>query len=242
MAKQTLLQLINKILSNIGEAQISSTTGLSGMSLLIFNTLNEVLYEIFDNPGKYQPCETNCTLTLTSNVATYAVATDIFDFDRDSFIYNSEKEIVYYTPQRFDREYKKATDTNVPDKIYQFQGYWRPYPIPNTTADGKLITFRAWKFPTPYSTATSTGTSIMPEGFDITLLADYVTWKVMVYKENSQAQFYYVKVFGDGRNIEGSLDKFISLYRSPDLSDRSIFVEPMENQRSASTPRTSQGY
>jgi len=242
MAKATLLALVNQVLSNLGESQVTVTTSLSGISLLAFNTINEILYAIFVSKDKLQPCETNCTITLTSNVATYAIDGGVFDFDKDSFIYNSEQEIVYYTPQRFDREYKKATDTNVPDKIYQFAGYWRPYPVPNTTAHNKTITYRAWKYPTAYATATATGTSIMPEGFDLTLLADYVTYKIMHYKENPQAQVYYAKVFGDGRNDDGSLNRFKSLFKSPDLTDGSIFVEPMENQCHRPTPRSSQGY
>lgn len=241
MAKATLLQVINKVLENLGESQVTVTTSLSGLSLMVFNTINEVLYDIGFN-DRLRPLETNVTMTLTSNVSSYAVPTDIFSFDKDSFIYNSEQEIVYYTPQRFDREYKKATDTNVPNKIYQFAGYWYPYPTPNTTAHGKTIKYRAWKYPTIYDTATATMTSYIPEGFDLTMLADYVTFKIMHYKENPQAQVYYGKVFGDGRNNDGSLDKFKRLFRSPDLTDGSIFVEPMENQRSASTPRSSQGY
>lgn len=241
MAKATLLQLINKVLSNLGESQLTVTTSLSGLSLLVFDTLNELSYDLGFN-DKVRPLETNVTMTLTSNVSTYAVPTDIFDFDKDSFIYNDDSQVVYYTPQRFDREHKKATDTNIPTKIYQFAGYWRPYPTPNTTAHNKTIKYRAWKYPTLYATATATGTSWMPEGFDLTMLADYVTFKIMHYKENPQAQIYYVKVFGDGKDNEGSLSKFKRLFRSPDLSDGSIMVEPMENQRSASSPRSSQGY
>jgi len=226
MAKQTLLQLINKVMANLGEAQLASTTGLSGISLLAFNTLNELLYDIAFN-DRLKPLETNVTMTLTVNVSTYADPTDLFAFDKDSFRYNEATEVVFYTPQRFDREYKTQTDTGIPNKIYEFAGYWKPYPIPDANADGKLIKYRGWKNPTPYDTATPTGTSYMPEGFDLTLLADFTTYKILHYKENVQAQVYYAKVFGDGRNNEGSLDKFKRLFRSPDLSDGSIFVEPM---------------
>lgn len=240
MAKQTLLQLVNRVLGNLGESQVSSTTTLSGISLMVFNTINEVLYEIFFSE-KLRPVETVCTITLTSNISTYAIDTGIFDFDKDSFIYNGQTEVEYYTPQRFDRETKSATSTGEPSRIYQFGGYWRPYPVPNSVADGKTITYRAWRYPVVMNTDTATMTCDMPEGFDITLLADYVTFKIMHYKGNEQANLYYGKVFGDNRNNEGSLDKFKRLFRSPDLSDGSIMVEQMENKNNNS-PRVTQGY
>lgn len=241
MAKATLLELINHILRNLGEPSISATTSLTGISWLVFNTINEILYDIGFN-DRLRPLETNVVMTLTSYVSTYLVPSDIFDFDRDSFLYDGDTEIVYYTPQRFDREYKKRTSTNEPNKIYQFAGYWNVYPIPNTTAHGKTIEYRGWKYPTIYSTDSASGTSYMPEGFDITLLADYVTYKILHYKNNAEADRYYIKVFGDSRNNEGSLDKFKRIFRSPDLSEGSIMVESMENRKYRVTPRSSQGY
>ncbi len=240
MAKQSLLQMINKVLSNLGESSVTATTSLSGLSLMVFNTLNELLYDIGFN-DRLMPLETNVTMTLTQNVSTYAVPSDIFAFDRDSFRYDTGTEVVFYTPQRFDREYKSATDVNNPDKIYQHAGYWRPYPIPGASANGKTITYRAWKYPTIYSTDTAAGTSYMPEGFDLTLLADYVTFKILHFKQNEEAKVYYAKVFGDGKDNEGSLSKFKTLFRSPDLSEGSIMCEPMEQVRGGS-PRSVQGY
>jgi len=202
MAKATLLTLVNKVLSNLGESQVSSTTSLTGLSLLAFNTLNELLYEIFVSPDRLRPAETKVTLTLTSNISTYAMPSDIYAFDKDSFIYNDKQEIVYYTPQRFDREYKQATHTNIPDKVYQFAGYWHFYPIPNSTANGKEVSYRAWKYPTVYDTNSASGTSIMPEGFDVTLLADYATFKIMHYKQNPQAAIYFKKFLGMGGTMK----------------------------------------
>ena len=241
MAKATLLQMINKVLENLGESQLAATTSLSGMSLMIFNTLNELMYNIGFN-DHMQPLETNVTMTLTTAVQTYSKPSDVFCYDKDSFIYDSSNEIVYYTPQRFDREYKEATSQGEPDKLYEFGGYLTVYPIPNATANGKTIKYRAWKYPVIYNTATATGTSYIPEGFDVTMLADYVTFKIMHYKENPQAQIYYTKVFGDGKGNEGSLEQFKRIFRSPDLTDGSIFVEPMENSSYRGTPRSNQGY
>jgi hypothetical protein len=226
MAKSTALQLVNKILSNLGESQLSSLTGLSGISLLVFNTLNEVLYEIaFEY--KYSPLEEDGTITLLTGTSTYTVPTDMYAFDKDSFRYNEEKEVKYYTPQRFDREYVTQTNTGIPDKIWKWKDYWRPYPIPSSSANNKTIKYRYWTFPTTYATATPSGTSWIPEGFDITMLADYVTFKIMHYKHNEEAPIYYAKVWGDGKENEGSLARFKRLYGSPDILDENLMVEPM---------------
>jgi len=241
MAKQTLLQMLNKVLSNLGESQITVTTSLSGLSLLAFNSLNEFLYDVAFK-DRFTPLECDGSMTLLSGTATYTKPTDLFAFDKDSFRYNDNTEVVFYTPQRFDREYKAQTDSGEPNKIYQWAEYWKPYPIPNLTANSKTIKYRYWKNPVIYSTATATGTSWIPEGFDITLLADYVTYKIMHYKENAQAPIYYAKVYGDGRENEGSLALLKSLFRSPQIADGSIFVEPMENTESNGSARSIQGY
>ena len=241
MAKQTLLQMINIVLANLGESQIVAVNNLSGISLLAFNTLNELLYDISFS-DRLSPLENTFTMTLTSNVSTYAMDSTMYGFDKDSFVYDNNKDIIYYTPQRYDRECKTDTSTAQPDKIYHFAGNWLPKPVPDSSADGKIIKFRGWKYPSLYNTATATGTSYIPEGFDVTLLADYCTYKIMHYKENAQAQIYYAKVFGDGRNNDGSLSRFKMLFRSPDISDGSIMVEPMEGNISNRSPRSLQGY
>jgi hypothetical protein len=241
MAKATCLQVMNKIMSNLGETQLSSLTGLSGLSLLAFNALNEFLYDIAFK-DRYTPLEADGTITLVTSTATYSKPTDMFAFDKDSFRYDDSAEVVFYTPQRFDREYKAQTDVGIPNKIYQWTEYWKPYPIPGTSANTKTIKYRYWKFPTVYSTATPTGTSWIPEGFDITLLADYVTYKIMHYKENAQAPVYYAKVYGDGRENEGSLSMLKSLYRSPQVAEGSLVVEPMEGGGSSGSARSIQGY
>lgn len=241
MAKATFIDVMNKVLSNLGETQISSVTGLTGISLLVFNAINEFLYDICFS-DKFTPLEETGTITLVSGTASYDKPTDLFDFDKDSFRYNNSTEVVFYTPQRFDREYKSQTDSGEPNKIFQWKDKWNPYPIPNASSHSKTITYRYWKNPVIYSTTDKTGTAWMPEGFDLTLLADYATYKVMHYKENAQAPVYYAKVFGDGRTNEGSLAKLKSLFRSPQIEDGSIMVEPMENNTSSGSARRIQGY
>ena len=228
MAKQTILQLVNKVLENLGESSsLSALTSLSGLSLLTFNTFNEVLYDL-STEHTYQPLEEDGTITLASGTATYAQPTDMNMFDKDSFRYNEESRIPYYTPQRFDRQYITQTDTGIHAVVTNWKGYWKPYKIPDANADTKTIKYRYWKLHTILSTDTATATCWMPEGYDVTLLANLVTYKVLHYKNNPEAAVYYEKVYGTPRGMnEGSLAKFNAQWGSPIIADGSIMVEPM---------------
>ena len=227
MAKQTALQLVNKVLANLGEtSNLTVLTSLSGLSLLVFNTLNEVLYDLaFEY--RYSQLEEDGTITLIENYATYDRPTGMYAFDKDSFRYNEQSMVEYYTPQRFDRDYPTQTNTGIPNKLYKWKTYWNPYPICNSSAAANTIKYRYWTLPTILATGAPTGNCWIPEGFDLTLLADLVTYKIMHYKHNEEAATYYIKVYGDGRDNEGSLAKFKRLHGSPEIIDENIFCESL---------------
>ena len=226
MAKSTGLQIVNKVLKNLGESTVSDLLSLAGISLMVFDTVNELLYDLATE-YKYAPLEEDGTITLSTGIASTPLPSDMYDFDKDSFRYDNSKYIDYMTPQRFDREYITQTNSGTPDAITKWKDVWKPYPIPASGANGKAINYRYWKIPTIFATATPTGTCWMPEGFDLTLLADYVTFKVLHYKHNEEALTYYTKVWGDGKLNEGSLARFKAIYGSPQLLDENIFSEPL---------------
>lgn len=230
MAKATIVEVLNKIQENLGESKTGagSLSSISGLALLIFNTLNEVLYDVA-NEYKLQPNEVDISITMVTGQATYTASLSLTDFDKDSFKYNYSQPLSYYTPQKFDREFNTQTNTGIPQIIYYWGGFFRPYPIPAASESGKIMKFRAWRVPALYSIANTTNTSYMPEGYDVTLLANYVTWKILSYKQNAEANTYALKVFGDGKMMEGQLDKFKRTHGSPQILDDNIVVEPMEN-------------
>jgi len=230
MAKSNALQILNKVQSNLGESYTSaaSFSSISGLSLLIFNTMNEVLLEIAED-YKYMDLEADISIPLVTNTATYTASLTLTDFDKDSFNYNDERHIPYFTPQKMDREFPVKTSTGVPRVAWYWGGYFRLYPVPAASESGKLLKFRGWKLPDLYSTASTAGTSFIPEGIDLTLLANWVTFKVLAYKSNPEAQVYYAKVFGtsDGK-MEGQLAMYKRNRGSPQMLDNSIMVETME--------------
>lgn len=230
MAKSTALEVLNKVQNNLGESLTSagSFASVSGLALLIFNTMNEVLLDL-GNDYKFQQNEVDLSITLTSNTATYTASLALSDFDKKSFNYNDQKPIPYYTAERMDREFPVKTSTGVPRVVWYWAGYFRLYPVPAVTEHNKVLKFRGWRVPALFSLASTAGTCFIPEGFDLTLLANMVTFKVLAYKGNPEAQVYYAKVYGtsDGK-IEGQLDKFKRNHGSPQLLDNSIMIEPME--------------
>jgi len=233
MAKSTALEILNKVQSNLGEVKTNagSFASISGLALLIFNSMNEVLLELA-NEYKYMDLETDISVTLSSNTATYTSSVALTEFDKDSFNYNNEKPIPYYTTQRMDRDFPIKTNTGVPKVAWYWGGYFRVHPIPAASEHGKVLRFRGWKVPDLYSTASTAGTSFVYEGHDLTLLANWVTFKVLAYKSNPEAQVYYSKVFGtsDGKML-GQLAQYKANRGSPQLLDNSIMVEPMEGNR-----------
>lgn len=230
MAKSTALQILNKVQNNLAEVQTSagSFASISGIALLIFNSMNEILLEIA-NDYKLMELETDVTIPLSTNTATYTASLSLTEFDKDSFNYNDERSIPYYTPQKMDREFPVKTATGQPRVAWYWAGYFRLYPTPGVSEAGKSLKFRGWKQPDLYSTASTAGTSFIPEGYDLTLLANWVTFKVLAYKQNPEAQVYYAKVFGtsDGK-MEGQLAQYKRNHSSPQLFAGSIMVEPME--------------
>lgn len=230
MAKSNALQILNKVQNNLGESLTSagSFASISGLALLIFNSMNEILLEIA-NEYKYMELETDISITLSSNTSTYTASVSLSEFDKDSFNYNDQKPIPYYTPQKMDREFPVKTSTGVPRVAWYWSGYFRLYPVPAVSEHGKLLKLRGWKNPDLFSTASTAGTCFIPEGFDLTLLANWVTFKVLAYKNNPEAQVYYAKVFGtsDGK-MEGQLAQYKRNHGSPQMLDNSIMIEPME--------------
>ena len=221
MAKQTALQVVNKVLQNLGESSSYTVlTSLSGLALLTFNTMNEVLYEL-EQDEHWKPLETNVSLTLGSNTATYTRPTNLSDFDRKSFRYKTTSTITWYTPQRVDRERINTTYTaGAPEKVWEWMNFLQFYPVPGTAVHGSTVTYRGWINPTVYDTATPTGTGWVPEGYDLTTFADLVTYKVLHYTNNPEASVYYAKVYGDPQNKDGgSLARMKARWRSPEILD-----------------------
>lgn len=233
MAKAVSLAIVNQVLSNLGDAQITTLVGISGAALFAFNAINEGIYEIAQE-GLYQPLETSTSFTIATGTTTYAKPSTIMAYDKDSFRYNDQKQFTYMAHRHFDRKYPCQTSTNVPQVVYDWQGNFNVYPIPPVSENGYLAKYRAWAIPTPFNTSSDTGTCWLPEGFDIGLLSDWATKKVLHYRHNEEESIYDVKIWGeerdDGMGNQGSISRLKNLYLSHTIEDGNIMVEPMEQR------------
>lgn len=231
MAKQTALQLVNIVLNNLGDVPVSTLAGITGAALFAFNCINEGIYDIafeFFN----QILETNTFVSMVTNQATYGKPAGIYAYDKDSFRYNEQKAMQYYAPKRFDLEYPVQTDTGIPRLVLDNQNQFKVYPSPALSENGNPLKFRAWAIPTPFNTSTDSATCWIPEGFDLTLLTDWATKKVLHYRHNEEESIYGVKIWGeerpDGKGDQGNMSRFQNLYASHQIEDGDIMLEPME--------------
>lgn len=208
MAKITAQTAVNDVLTKIGEPTVSGLTSLTGIELLAFNTLNELIYSI-GAESMWQPLETFGTITMTSNTATYAEPTDMVTEDKDSFIVPDNSDtITLLTPQEWASLYPKGVSTSTvgwPTALKREQGYWFLNKTPGATQNTKTVQFRYFKIPTIYTTATATGTCWFPEGMDYAVLCNLATYRLLHYKGSPEAQYYRSIVYGTGPNDEGSL-------------------------------------
>lgn len=234
MAKLNAMQVLNVVLQNIGEATVSSTTALTGIQLICWDKVTEALQDIVtDQNTRWAFLESLGRIPLTTNNYAYTVTalttgSDMMMEDKESVrTADASRRIKYVTPQEFDDLYPKGittAHTGYPEIYTKYAGQFVFNKQATTNENGDFVDFRYWKFPTYYATATATGTNEIPEPFDRTLVAALATLKVLTYLGNAEAAVYKVQVFGNDRDIEGSLDKMKRLHTSPLLKPRMTYV------------------
>lgn len=233
MAKLNALQALNRVLKNIGEAEVAALTSLSSLQALAFDKLNEAIDDVCtDENTRWQFLEKLGRVEMTTANYQYQITaltsgSDMMREDRESFSQaDSGYNVKYITPQEFKALYPKGITTAVtgyPDKYTKHAGYLKFNKRATATQNTKYIDFEYWKLPTKYSTATATGTIDMPEPFDLTVIVNLATMKVLAYLSNEEAAVYKAHVYGDGRDAQGSLDKLKDIYASPDLRPRMTY-------------------
>jgi len=234
MAQLTALQALNKVLRNIGEAQVSALTGLNNIQMLAFEKLNESIQEVcVDQNTRWDFLESLGVIPMTTNSYQYQITaitsgSNMMEEDKESLRQpDSDKNITYITPQEFDTLRPKGVTTDItgyPDKYTKYAGYIIFDRMATSVQNGKNVYFRYWKQPTYYATDTATGKSDLPEPFDVTVVCNLATMKVLAYLGNEEAANYKAFVYGDGRDLEGALSKLKWLHSSPTIKPRMGYV------------------
>ena len=233
MAKATLIEIFNQIQRNLGEAESGGLLNLTGMNYLIFTTLNKEMQDLA-NDYYWSSLETDISIPVVAGTSSYDFvngtnALDLYAWDKDSFNYNNSYPLKPFTFKSFDFNYPTKTASGAPLLFYRWKDKINVYPIPDASQAGKVITGRGWSVPTPFSTNTATMTCWVPGMFDTCLLADIVTYKILAYRGNPEWKLYYERAYGSA-NEEGAIDQMKRLFGSPDISDKNLVVEPMENR------------
>lgn len=233
MAKMTALQVLNAVLRNCGEAQVSSLTALSGIQLVAWDKITEAIQDIStDQDTRWSFLESLGAVTLSTGNNAYTITgltsgSDMQVEDQESVrTVDAGRPIKYKTPQEWDQMYPKGITTaatGYPNFYTKYAGQFVFDKKASANENSKIIDFRYWKNPIYFATATATGTSDIPEPFDRTLLVALATLKLMTYLGSGEASVYKIQVFGNGDDIEGSLDKMKRLYTSPNLKPRMTY-------------------
>lgn len=210
MAKLTALQLMQEVQLNVGVATVTSLAALTGLNHKIFTFINDGIFEIGIKKD-YKPLEALGTITLVTDTNTYAKEPTMNKVDKNSFRFDNSKEIVYLTAQEVDDKYPNQTNSGTPKEVYEFGDNFDLILKPKSGDNGKVINYRYWSLPTILSTATETGTSWFPEGFDRTVLVNWASYKTLQYRHNEEYSEYYKKVFG----ADGSIHSFNRIIGSP---------------------------
>jgi len=230
MAKLTALEVFNAVARNCGESTVVGLTSLSGIQNVIWEKIIEAIQDIStDENTRLSFLEAEGEIPLTTGnykyqISTLAKGSDMMSEDKESFrIQEIERNIKFKTAQEWDSLYPGGIGTTrlgYPDEYTKYAGYIVFNNQATANENGKIVYFRYWKTPAYYSASAPTGTADIPDPFDRTCLVALATLKVLAYLGNEEAAIYRLQVFGDGRDIEGSLDKMKRIYSSPVLKPR----------------------
>lgn len=237
MAKLSALEALNEVLRNCGEPTVSVLTSLSGLQLVAWNKIIEAIQDICtDETARWSFLESLGRIEMATGTNAYAITsltgsstgTDCMAEDKESFkSADSGYGPKFLTPQEFDAKYPKGITTDMtgyPEKYTKYAGQFVFDKKASASQNGKFIDFRYWKYPTYYSTATTTSTCDIPEPFDRTCLVALATLKVMAFLGNEEAAVYKMQVYGDPqKDEEGSLNKMRRLNSSPILKPRMTY-------------------
>jgi len=233
MAKLTALQVFNAVARNCGESTVAGLTALTGLQLLIWDKIIEAMQDICtDENTRWSFLEKAGVIPMVTGNYQYQISalttgSDMMVEDMKSMrSADYGNNIPYLTNQEWDAKYPEgitSARTGYPTEYTKFAGYFVFNNQATATQNGKNIDFRYWKLPSYYSESSPSGTADIPEPFDRTVLVALASLKVLTYLGNEEASVYKVQVFGNGQDIEGSLDKMKRVFSSPVIKPRMTY-------------------
>lgn len=197
-AKLTYLQMINKIMRLITQADITDVTTATGQALIISDLINQAQNDLFNQDDWYSLYTTTTWATVAST-AEYAAfgstdgrTIDLIDTTNDLILTED-------TMRSIDSADPDSTTTGNPLYFTLANASYKLYPIPNGVY---TIRERYWKSPTPLSANSSQ--SILPIEVENCILA-YAERGINEYLNNydkaDRASVRYNKYLEDAKRV-----------------------------------------
>lgn len=181
MAKETYLELGNRVLRRIGKSEVSAIPTSEGIALVTFNMVNEAHTDIYnEEAGQWYSLYTERPFATVANTGTYAVASDfgkaiyLVDETNDNMIFEEGvRFIAQLDPDR--------ANTGEP-LVYTLEGdNYRLYPVP-----AGAYTIRDAYFKQPTKMSTTSDTSDLPLECE-NLIIERAYYKMLNYLQRYEA-------------------------------------------------------
>lgn len=216
----TTLQAFNKIamkLRNI-KTDLTVLTALTVEQNLIFEEMKTVYMEIATYTS-WSCLKKAGSITLVENDNDYALPSDFFIEDPESFKYDNKDSIPLGSQQQIDRIEDDRTEKDEPSFYYKKGGNFVFDAIPNAAANGKIITYDYFYIPTALSTATPTATLWIPTPFDDTVFCNWVLRNMFENHDNNQSAYYAKRLEGTRKEL-GALEKMLNAYEDQIVNEQ----------------------
>ncbi len=151
MAKQTYLELTNRVLRRLNKADLTTISVATGLGLIVSNMINEVQNELYTQENWYTLYTTD-TFTTVADTKEYAIPANLGKLV-DLVDTTNENVLVETNLRQIDYDDPDASDTSNPLYFAIAGGNWRLHPTP---AGAYTIRERYWAQPTALSADTDT--------------------------------------------------------------------------------------
>jgi hypothetical protein len=209
--KLTTLELFNEIWTNMGEIKLADLTGVAADpdQQKLFDDMNAYSLELAQlYPWKLLKPQAKSSMTLADGINYYTPATGMYNFDPNSFRFDTTQVVEYVEESDWDEVVSDPTLTGTPIYIKYDGTYFYIYKVPTSGEVGKTITYTAYILPALLTLAAPTATSWVPAPFDRMVLVKWITYKRLRARLDQEAAAYHGELYGGTigrRKVAGSL-------------------------------------
>ncbi len=215
MAKQTYLEIVNRVLRRLNKADLATISDASGLSQVCADAVNEVQNEIYMEEDWHSLYATS-TFSTVASTATYSMPTDI-GRTIDLIDETNNNVLVESMIRHFDVADPDADETGIPRWFAAQGSNYRLYPIPSGVY---TMRYRYWAQPATLSG--DSNTSDLPLEVEKCIILK--TWAEMLV---------YLNSFEKGDRVVADYRRQLAKARITNrrvLDQMKVFVGPRESR------------